>query len=227
MARLLLVLLLLANLVHSRTSAATPLEQLTVGFLGVGKIGSAVARGYCCQQPPAGSVVSRPRRVVVSPRSVDRAQKLLADHPDLVEVAESNAAVVAAADVVFVGLLPATARAELPTLPFRPDQLVISMMAAVDLEEVLALVRLPRARVVRTVPLPSNARRSGPILVHPAGNDEAEALLRVVGCPVVCATEAEMKPLVSLTGHISSFFELQRQTQAWAVDRVRSSAALY
>jgi len=36
-----------------------------------------------------------------------------------------------------------------------------------------------------------------------------------------------MKPLVSLTGHISSFFELQRQTQAWAVDRVRSSAPLY
>ena len=192
------------------------LHSKTLGFVGCGKIGSAVARGYCLGPS------CRPKRVVVSPRTTAKAQQLCDDHPDIVEVAASNAAVVAASDVVFLGLLPGTARTELPTLPFRADQLVISMMAAVDLEEVLTLVRtVPRARVVRTVPLPSNARRSGPILLHPAGNAEAEAVLSVIGQPVVCATESEMKPLVSLTGHISSFFELQRQTQAWAVGQVR------
>jgi hypothetical protein len=34
----------------------------------------------------------------------------------------------------------------------------------------------------------------------------------------VCQTEDEMTPLVSLTGHISSFFELMRVTQDWAVN---------
>ena len=29
-------------------------------------------------------------------------------------------------------------------------------------------------------------------------------------------TAADMKPLISLTGHISSFFELMRMTQHWA-----------
>ena len=35
--------------------------------------------------------------------------------------------------------------------------------------------------------------------MHPS-NDRAASLLRTVGTPVVCAEEAEMKPLISLTG---------------------------
>eukprot|EP01034_Spumella_vulgaris_P026218 gene26218-32759_t len=49
--------------------------------------------------------------------------------------------------------------------------------------------------------------------------DEAEQLLKLVGTPVVCRDEQAMKPLVAVTGHISSFFELMRLTQDWAVDR--------
>jgi predicted ribosome-associated RNA-binding protein Tma20 len=71
-------------------------------------------------------------------------------------------------------------------------------------------------KIVRTVPLPSNSQRIGPILLHPS-NLEIEAILSVVGKPIVCETEDEMIPLVSLTGHISPFFELMRVTQDWAV----------
>ncbi len=190
-------------------SAETKIASMTIGFVGTGKISSAVARGFC------SGPTDRPKCVIVSPRNEEKSRRLFDEFPDLVRIASSNDEVVAASDVVFVGLLPSVARSVLPTLPFRENQLVISMMAAVDIGEVVTLVRLSPSRVVRTVPLPSNAQRIGPILTHPAGNKEAEQLLSIIGKPVVCTTEAEMKPLVCLTGHISSFFELQRQTQEW------------
>lgn len=77
--------------------------------------------------------------------------------------------------------------------------------------------------MVRTVPLPSNARRTGPILMHPAC-PEAEGVLKIVGTPVVCKLEAEMKPMVAITGHISSFFELMRCSQDFAIDNGVDSA---
>ena len=85
------------------------------------------------------------------------------------------------------------AREVLPSLNF-DGKLIISMMAAVDCSEVLTKTKSHGAnsRVVRTVPLPSNARRSSPILMHPVC-EEAERVLQIVGTPVVCKLEAEMK----------------------------------
>ena len=210
---ILLVLSILAVIVAEPMAT---IDTKVFGFVGCGKISSAVARGYCLG---LGTTLVRPKRVIVSPRNEEKSQRLLEEYPDIVTIAASNEEVVSLSDVVFIGLLPQVAREVLPQLPFRANQLIISMMAAVDIEEVLTLVRMPRSRVVRTVPLPSNSQRTGPILVHPSGNTEVEALLAVIGKPVVCHTEAEMKPLIALTGHISSFFELQRRSQQWMVDQ--------
>ena len=95
-------------------------------------------------------------------------------------------------DVVFVGLLPGPARDILPLMPFHGEQLIVSMMAAMDINEVIALVgKVDRTRVVRTVPLPSNSLRSGPILLHPS-NVEAVEILSIVGTPVICNTEGKL-----------------------------------
>jgi pyrroline-5-carboxylate reductase len=181
-----------------------------LGFVGTGKISSCLVRGFATA-PHTG----KPRRIVISPRNEEKAKALKSEFPELVEIASDNAAVVEAADIVFVGLLPGVARDVLPTLPFTSgSKLVISMMAAVDMAEVLILTGLSQSNVVRTVPLPSAARREGPIVMHPQ-SPLFESLLSIVGTPVPCSTEAEMKPLVCLTGHISSFFELMRTTQAF------------
>jgi len=180
-----------------------------LGFVGTGKISSCLVRGFA-----TATDTGKPRRIVISPRNEEKARALKSEFPELVEIASDNAAVVEAADIVFVGLLPGVARDVLPTLPFGSSKLVISMMAAVDMAEVLTLTGLSQSNVVRTVPLPSAARREGPIVMHPQ-SPLFESLLSIVGTPVPCSTEAEMKPLVCLTGHISSFFELMRTTQAF------------
>ena len=101
----------------------------------------------------------------------------------------SNEEVVQSSDIIFLGLLPGPAREILPSMPFHKDHFVISMMAAVDINEVINLIgKVSSDRIVRTVPLPSNSQRSGPILLHPS-NNYAEEILSVVGSPVVCHTE--------------------------------------
>jgi pyrroline-5-carboxylate reductase len=188
------------------------IENLTFGFLGCGKISSAVVRGFCSHP------TKTPKKILVSARSVDKSAVLKRDFTDLVEVIEENSYIVENADVVFIGLLPAIARSELPNLPFRSTQLIISMMAAVNIEEVHALIRIEdHSNTVRTVPLPSSARRSGPILLFPT-HPQVFSILEMVGTTVVCDSEVLMKPLVSVTGHISSFFELMRTTQNFLVE---------
>ena len=159
-------------------------------------------------------------------------------------IAESNEEVVTKSDIVFLGLLPDTAFEILPKMPFRDEQVVciyiltddyiidysndilyivvatvqiISMMAAIDYETLLLKTGTAMAKTVRTVPLPSSAVRTGPILSHPP-NDEACAILTIVGTVVQCTNEAEMKPLISITGHISHFYEMMHTMQGWAVE---------
>mgnify|MGYP003973886999 CR=1 FL=1 len=197
------------------------LSGKTLGFVGCGKIGSAVARGFA----RVGS--SGPKAILVSPRSKDKAEALKAEFPDLVTICQDNESVVSGADIVFYGLLPDVARTELPNMPYRSDQIIISMMAAIDYAETLALSKgiVPAQNIVRTVPLPSAAKRSGPILMHPP-NTIAEGILNNVGTCVACVEEAEMKPMICLTGHISPFFELQRVSQEFMVaNKVDAAAA--
>jgi pyrroline-5-carboxylate reductase len=187
------------------------LESQCLGFVGCGKISSAVIRGYASL--PAGT---RPSRIYVSKRSTDKSQALAVQFPDLITVCE-NEEVVAQSDIVFIGLLPNVARSELPRLPFQAKHKVISMMAAVDFAEVVSLLPSTIKDVVKTVPLPSAARRSGPILQFPA-HEDISRILALVGTPVPCDEEALMKPMVSITGHISSFFELMRTTQEFLME---------
>ena len=194
---------LLTILYFNMTSAN--INNKIVGFVGTGKISSCLVRGYC-----SAIGTGKPSKIIVSPRNAEKAAALKNDYPDMVEIGVDNEDVVSRSDVVFVGLLPAVAREVLPQLPFGGDssgKLVISMMAAIKIDELCGLVDVPDEQIIRTVPLPSAARREGPILSHPP-NSACEEVLRVVGTPVACAEEKEMTPLVCLTGHISPFFEL-------------------
>jgi pyrroline-5-carboxylate reductase len=182
------------------------LQEKSIGFLGCGKISSAICHGYA-----EGPV--KPRKIYVSRRSEEKSAALQAKFPDLVEVIDDNHRLVELSDIIFIGLLPNVAQELLPALPFKNHHLIISMMAAVDYQTTLGLLAtVSPDRIVRTVPLPSSSRRTGPIIMFPA-NNEAQSVLLHVGTPVVCEEESKMKPMIAITGHISSFYELMRTSQ--------------
>jgi aspartate-semialdehyde dehydrogenase len=122
--------LLLINCVKMNEDLAD-LSNLRMGFLGCGKISSAVVRGYCaCDQPPL--------KIYVSKRSEDRSKVLAEQYPSIVEISDSNDYIVKNSNVVFIGLLPNVAREILPQLNFDGKN-VITMMAAVNYDEVVMI----------------------------------------------------------------------------------------
>jgi len=179
---------------------------MNLGFVGTGHITVAMVEGLCSAPAPG-------ERIVVSPRNADNAA-MLAKHFANVTVAADNQGVVDASEVVFLAVRPPVASEVVGALRFRPEQTVISLVALHPREEMRARTQ-PAGTLVRAVPLPSAARRLGPIAYFPH-NPSVEALLARVGTPVAAPNEAAFHRLWSLTGMISPFAALIEEWQGWA-----------
>jgi hypothetical protein len=116
------------------TSTLTWSPDWTLGFLGTGKISSAVCTGYCTLDDSR-----RPRKILVSERSMDKSAALKLAFPEIVEVVASNEEIVSRSDVVFIGLLPTVAIEVIPKMPWENCKLIVSMMAAVSFEKVISV----------------------------------------------------------------------------------------
>ncbi|DAZ96923.1 TPA: hypothetical protein N0F65_012026 [Lagenidium giganteum] len=190
---------------------ATLGNDVVIGLIGTGKIGSAVVTGFCSEKG------WQPKHAYVSPRTKAKADALVAKFPSRVTISPSNQEIVDKSDVIFIGLLPNVAQQELPALNFGPNKRVVSMMATIPYEELLTLVKLPRDRVVRTVPLTSASKRSGPILAFPE-NEYVRELLTQIGTPVMVSNESEITTLTGMTALISFFYATCASTQKWCVN---------
>lgn len=126
----------------------------TIGILGVGHLAGLMMRGL------AGSGY----RLVLSPRNAEIAAQLAGEHG--CEIADSNQALVDAAEGVFVSLPAATGVAELARLAFRPGQPVLSAMAGTGLARLQSVIGPARAAVTM-MPGYANAYGVGPSILCP------------------------------------------------------------
>lgn len=179
-------------------------SEMTLGFLGTGRIAAAMVEGLCASPEPA--------RIVLSPRNEDRSRQLAERWPT-VERAASNQEVLDRAGLVVVALRPPVAAEVLGGLRFRQGQAVLAVVPDLTVVRGRELVQ-PAAPFVRALPLPSVARRLGPIPYYPA-DPAVEALLGRLGQPQAVASEAELHRLWTVTGLISSHYAQLAAIQAW------------
>lgn len=117
----------------------------TIGFLGAGKMGEALARGLL-----AAKLVARERLLM---SDADAARRAAIAEQLGVELLDDNGRLVRESRVVVVALKPDVVRDVLPALAdlITPDHLVVSIAAGVTLDELEGL--LPDgARIVRVMP---------------------------------------------------------------------------
>jgi hypothetical protein len=166
-----------------------------LGILGVGAIAEAIITGLCDDEDIQTSIH-------LSPRSAVRADRLAARYPS-VRVADSNQAVVERADVVLLCLRPQDGPAALLDLAFRAHQAVISVKAGVPIDALRPLVA-PAGPIVRAIPLPAVARRSGLTAIHPP-HELARAIFDPLGGVIAVDDERALDALFASTATIAAY----------------------
>jgi len=186
---------------------------MKIGFVGTGAISAAVIEGLC--RVAEGETAPA---IIVSPRSETVSQDLVARHPN-VRRAGSNQEVVESSDMVCLGILPRQLDDLLAGLRFRGGQVVISFVFGADIAEIAARIDAD-VRVCQAVPLPTAARREGPLLLYPA-IPEARELLAPLGTLIEPEDPAQMAAYALGGAQMSSFFALALE----AIDGVAAHGA--
>jgi len=180
-------------------------ELPRLGFVGVGAIAEALITGLCAGGEQRGNFLLSPRNAQLS--------KGLAERFAFVKVAADNQAVVDGSDIVFLAVTPQIAAEVLGALRFRPGQRIVSLIATFNVARLQPLVA-PATAITRLAPVPSVARRLGPLILCPP-TAEMAALLEGLGQLIQLQTEAELDALWTVTGLMAPYFGLLNEISDW------------
>jgi pyrroline-5-carboxylate reductase len=152
-------------------------EHGLIGVIGVGHLMQHMIEGWV--RKGRGNILLSPRGAAVSVE-LSRRHGL--------EIARDNAEVVTRADVVFIATRPPDAPSALRGLPWREDQLVISVVSGQPLSALAA--NCAPADLVRSLPLISALVGASPTLLYPE-NPRAREILSDLGPVLVLAAETD------------------------------------
>ncbi len=128
----------------------------TIGFIGVGKLALYTIRGV------RGGGYQGP--ILLSPRNHEKAEYLAAHHH--CEVQQDNQSVVANSDYIVIATRPAHCLDTLASLEFKAGQVLISVVAGIDVEQLRSLVPT-HLEIVRAMPVSSAEASASPTLIYP------------------------------------------------------------
>jgi len=182
---------------------------MNIGFIGIGKIASAVIEGLCTSE-------LKGTRYLLSPRNEENSKRLAVRFSSAIRM-ENNQAVVDGSGIVFLALRPTQAVEALKGLTFRKDQVVVSLIPLIGHAEMTALVA-PAGQVVRAIPLPPVIHHDCPIPVfHPI--DGVVELLDHIGQTFAVSDEKQLHAIWTLTCLITPYYDLLNELGDWSVEK--------
>ncbi|ATU95094.1 pyrroline-5-carboxylate reductase [Phyllobacterium zundukense] len=181
-----------------------------LGFIGTGTMAAAIVEGL------GGG------EILVSPRGAALAADLTARFAG-VKVADSNQSVVDGSETVVLAVRPQVAEEVIRELRFRPDQRVISVIAATPIDRLREWIGLDLS-ITRAIPLPFVAARRGVTPIFPP-NAEAAELFNKLGTAVPCHTIEEFDLLAVGSALMGSYFGVLETVQGWLSSQGLSETA--
>ena len=181
---------------------------MKIGFIGTGKINSAVVEAICTSSLKNYSIK-------LSPRSRDKST-VLAKRFSSVKRMESNQLVLDNADIVFIALRPDVYEEIISELEFRNDHIVVSLIPYTRKDILLELVK-PAKSVSRAIPLPTIINHKCPVPVF-SPVEQVMKIFSAIGQPLVIDNEDQLHVLWVLTGLITPYYDLLSELSKWSVN---------
>lgn len=150
--------------------------------------------------------------IILSPRGAGVAADLAGRFPG-VTVADSNQAVVDQSELVVLSIRPQIVADVVQALRFRPDQKILSLVAATQIDTLRRWIGVD-VPVVRAIPLPFVASRLSVTPIYPADAQVADLFNRL-GTVVECQSQKEFDLLAVGSALMGSYFGILETAQAW------------
>ena len=181
--------------------------MIKLGFIGVGKISSAVVKALCTSK-------MKYKGIYLSPRNEENS-KHLADTLSNVQRLESNQLVLDNSDIIFLSLRPNDAKDILSSLQFKSGHTVVSFIPFLRFSKLSELVQ-PAGRISRAIPLPTVVDFNCPVPIFNS-NKTVNEIFNYVGEPLPVENEDKFHVIWTLTGLIAPYYGLLSELSDWAV----------
>jgi pyrroline-5-carboxylate reductase len=182
---------------------------MKLGFIGTGKITSAVIEGICKSKILFS-------KIIISPRNKVLAQKLSKKFKK-VTIAKNNQEIVNNCNWVFLSITPTVGQKIIKELKFKSNQIIISFISTITLAQLKKAIRV-KAKIIRAIPLPPISLKKGPVPICPP-NKKVKEFFNKIGTTVEIKNEKSSINFWSTSGMMAPFYELLRVMTEWLVKR--------
>ena len=182
---------------------------MIIGFIGIGKIASAVITGIY-----KSSIAQK--KIIISPRNKETVKKLKKKF-NSIKIAKNNQEVVNKSDWIFLSVTPNVGGKIIKDLKFRSNQTVISFISTITLAQLKKAIKV-KAKIVRAIPLPPISLKKGPVPICPP-NKSVKDFFNKIGTTIEIKNEKSSINFWVTSGMMAPFYELLRVMTDWLVKR--------
>ena len=182
---------------------------MKLGFIGTGKITSAVVTGIC------RSNISY-KNIIISHRNKSIAQRLKKKFKKIT-ISKDNQEIINSSDWIFLSVTPTVGEKIIKNLKFRSNQTIISFISTITLAQLKKAIKV-KAKIIRAIPLPPISLKKGPVPICPP-NKKVKDFFNKIGTTVEIKNEKSSINFWSTSGMMAPFYELLRVMTDWLVKR--------
>ena len=182
---------------------------MKLGFIGTGKITSAVITGIC-------SSSIRYNKIIISQRNKSISNTLKKKFKKIT-ISKDNQEIINSCDWIFLSVTPMVGEKIIKNLKFRSNQTIISFISTITLAELKKAIKV-KAKIVRAIPLPPISLKKGPVPICPP-NKKVKDFFNKIGTTVEIKNEKSSINFWSTSGMMAPFYELLRVMTDWLVKR--------
>jgi len=182
---------------------------MKLGFIGIGRIASAVIKGLCTSNIKYTTINLSPRN--------DSNSNYLAKTFSNVNRLENNQSVLDNSDIIFIAVPPKDSKEILNNLKFKESHTVISFIPFLKISDLAEVVK-PADRICRAIPLPTVVNHDCPIPILNS-DERISKIFSYIGQPLFVEDENQLHVIWTLTGFISSFYDLLEELSTWTISK--------
>jgi len=192
---------------------------MNIGFIGTGKIASAVITGIF-----KSNIVYK--KITISSRNKETAKKLKKKY-NQIKIAKNNQEILNSSDWIFLSITPIVGNKIIKDLNFKSNQTIISFISSITLSQLKKMIKV-NAKIIRAIPLPPISLRKGPVPICPP-NKKVKEFFNKIGTTIEIKNEKKSINFWVISAMMAPYYELLKVMTDWLIkkDIKRTDAQKY